>query len=266
MSGRRGSDARRLLSLDLWHTLLYLEPEAEEAYMRAQVDLAVSVLRAAHCSAGSTPVAPGELRRAFEAVYASAVVASQDGRSVTPSDQIAEAGRATGRAPDPERYVDGLCELVARTRFLPAPGAAEVLDELRSDGWATAVVSNTVGEPGKALRPVLSRMGFDTRVDAWVFSDEHPWTKPAPQIFREAIDRLGATPGRTVHVGDGWVDIEGARRASLRAGVLYTGLQRYGRWYRELFLPAGWSEPETQYRVQSWAEVPGTLESILGPL
>jgi HAD superfamily hydrolase (TIGR01509 family) len=260
-----GGKDRPLLSLDLWHTLLYLEPEAEEAYMRAQVDLAVSVLGSAPGVAGGPGTDPADLRRAFETVYASAVVSSQGGRSVTPAAQIAEAGQATGRAPDPERYVDGLCELVARTQFLPAPGAGEVLRELREAGWATAVVSNTVGEPGRALRPVLHRMGFDELVDAWVFSDEHPWTKPAPQIFHEAVDRLGARPDRTIHVGDGWVDIEGARRAQLRAGVLYTGLQRYGRRYRELFLPAGWSEPEAEYRVRSWPEIPGTLSSILGP-
>jgi FMN phosphatase YigB (HAD superfamily) len=263
MSSRAPNDGPRLLSLDLWHTLLYLDPEAEETYMRAQVDLAVSVLSEARLAVGSAPVAPDGLRSVFEAVYAGAVAASQEGRSVPPPDQIAEAGARTGRVPEPQEYVDRLCALVARTPFQPAPGAVAVLRGLRNDGWAVAVISNTVGEPGEAFRPVLRRMGFEPLVDVLVFSDEHPWTKPAPEIFGEALDQVGADPLRAVHVGDGWVDIEGARRARLRAGILYTGLQHYGQMYRRLFLPPGWSEPPTPYRFRSWPELPGLLRTIL---
>ncbi|HYA11278.1 MAG TPA: HAD-IA family hydrolase, partial [Thermoplasmata archaeon] len=224
---------------------------------------ATSVLLDAPLAAGAERLGREELRRAFEAVYAGAVVASQDGTSVSPAAQIERAGAQTGRVPDPDAYLAGLRALVGRTRFQPAPGAFDVVRRLRDDGWATAVVSNTVGEPGSTLRPVLRRMGLEPLVDAFVFSDEGPWTKPAPQIFREALDRLGIGPDRAVHVGDGWVDIEGARRAQLRAGVLYTGLQRYGRRYRELFLPAGWAEPATPYRFASWPELPALLDRIL---
>jgi len=252
----------RLLSLDLWHTLVYLEPEAEEAYMRAQVDLATTVLAAAPRAATTSADEGPDYRTVFEDVYARAVAASQHGRSVSPALQIEEAGARCGRVPDPQVYLDGLRDLVGRTRFRPAPGAFDVLRGLRQDGWTTAVVSNTVGEPGAALRPVLDQMGVNRLVDAFVFSDEGPWTKPAPEIFREALARLGVGPEQTVHVGDGWVDIEGARRAGLRAGVLYTGLQRYGARYRQLFLPEGWSEPTTAYRFASWPELPGLLGQI----
>jgi len=255
----------RLLSLDLWHTLVYLEPEAEEAYMRAQVDLASTVLAAAPRVAAGSPAKDPDLRSVFEEVYARAVAASQQGRSVSPALQIEQAGARCGRVPDPQAYLDGLRDLVGRTRFRPAPAALDVLAGLRRDGWTTAVISNTVGEPGAALRPVLERMGVDRLVDAFVFSDEGPWTKPAPEIFREALDRLGVGPDHTVHVGDGWVDIEGARRARLRAGILYTGLQRYGARYRELFLPTGWSEPVTPYRFASWPELPGLLAQLTSP-
>lgn len=253
----------RLLSLDLWHTLVYLEPEAEEAYMRAQVDLATSILAEAPFAGGGAPPELAGLRAAFEEVYAGAVAASQEGHSVGPAVQIQQAGARTGTLPDPTEYLDGLRELVSRTPFRLAPHALETVRRLREDGWATAVVSNTVGEPGEALRPVLGRLGVEPLVDAFVFSDEGEWTKPSPEIFREALERLGVPPGRTVHVGDGWVDIEGARRARLRAGVLYTGLQRYGQMYRRLFLPEGWSNPETPYRIQSWPELPGLLSGIL---
>jgi len=253
----------RLLCLDLWHTLVYLEPDAEEAYMRAQVDLAVSLLASSPPSGATAPVGSTALRALFEEVYSGAVAASQEGRSVGPVAQMEEAGRRAGRQVDPQRYVDGLRELVRRTPFRPAPDAVEVVERLRKEGWATAIISNTVGEPGQAFWPILQRMGLVPAVDAFVFSDEEPWTKPAPEIFREALRRVGASPERSVHVGDGWVDIEGARRAGLRAGILYTGLQHYGAKYRRLFLPEGWSQPETPYRFGSWPELPGVLRTIL---
>ena len=255
-------DGGRLLSLDLWHTLVYLEPGAEERYMRQQVDLATEVLATSKSTPGTASSAPSALRRTFEGVYAEAVASSQQGRSVTPAAQIAEAGRRTGRLPDAGGYVRRLTELVQATDFRRAPHAVEVLRELRGDGWRTALVSNTVGEPGASIRPILERMGLTDLLDGLVFSDEHPWTKPAPEIFRRAAERSGVPCDRAVHVGDGWVDIEGARRAGLRAGVLYTGLQQYGRRYRELFLPRDWSEPATPYRLRSWPELPELLASI----
>lgn len=262
MNGVPANDGRRLLSLDLWHTLVYLEPADEERYMREQVDLATAVLNEAPGVPGRKAAPPAAVRRSFQDVYAEAVVASQAGRTVTPSAQLLEAGRRVGRTPDPSAYLERLRALVARTPFRRAPRALSVLRQLRAEGWATAVVSNTVGEPGASLLPVLQRIGVVPLVDAFVFSDQLPWTKPSPEIFRAATERLGVARERTVHVGDGWVDIEGARRAGLRAGVLYTGLQHYGRRYRELFLPKGWAEPATPYRVGSWPELPGLLRSL----
>jgi len=253
----------RLLSLDLWHTLVYLEPETEERYMREQVDLAERTLSAAPTAPGRPPLDDAQLRAAFEKVYAEAVAASQQGRSVGPAKQMEEAGARTGRRANAQAYLRGLDELVAHTGFLPAPGAFDVVRKLRGEGWTTAVVSNTVGEPGASLRPVLDRLGLTPLVDRFIFSDEEPWTKPSPEIFREALRQTLIPPGRAVHVGDGWVDIEGARRAGLRAGILYTGLHRYGAKYRALFLPEGWSNPPTPYRFERWPELPAILERIL---
>jgi FMN phosphatase YigB (HAD superfamily) len=230
--------------------------------MREQIDLATRLLAGAPTLSAGAGADEAELRRVFEGVYAGAVAASQQGRSVPPAHQIEEAGRRTGRRPDPRMYLAGLADLVGRTPFREAPHALEVLERLRDEGWATAVVSNTVGEPGATLRPILRRTGFERLIDAFVFSDELPWTKPAPEIFREAPSRFGVPLASTVHVGDGWVDIEGARRAGLRAGVLYTGLQEYGSRYRALFLPPGWESPESQYRVASWLELPAVLATL----
>jgi len=98
------------------------------------------------------------------------------------------------------------------------------------------VISNTVGEPGEYLRPVLSGFGIDRYVESFVFSDEQPWTKPAPEIFRAALATIGTSPQDAVHVGDGWADIEGAHRAGYRGTILFQGLHDYGARYLNLFL------------------------------
>ena len=258
------ADEGAAVSLDLWHTLIYLEPDDEEAYMNAQMELAARALAAAPPSREGAVRDPGELRRLFEEEYSAAVRASQQGESITPERQFLRAAQRSGRAASASTYVEGLRQLVASTRFQLGPGAIDTVRALREAGFRTAVVSNTVGEPGNAFRPTLRALGFDPWVDTYVFSDEHPWTKPNPAIFREVLGRLDVTPLRTIHVGDGWSDVEGARRAGLRAGVLFTGLQRYGHRYHELFLPAGWTEPETEYRIQALDQLPALAAELIG--
>jgi len=258
------SDLPSAVTLDLWHTLVYLTPQDEEAYMDDQMELATEVIAGAPPIPGAPATGRPEIRSIFERVYAEAVAAAHDGRSVTPAQQLAIAAGRAGREARSEEYVRGLRSLVARQRFRPGPEAVRTVELLRERGWRTAVISNTIGEPGATLLPILRSIGFDSSVEEYVFSDELPWTKPSPEIFREALRRLGVRPERTVHVGDGWSDIEGARRAGLRAGVLFTGLQEYGARYQALFLPSGWASPPTEYRIDRIDELPRLAARLLG--
>jgi putative hydrolase of the HAD superfamily len=56
-----------------------------------------------------------------------------------------------------------------------------------------------------------------------VVLDSADWgvEKPDPRLFRLAVERSGAVPATTAHVGDLFhVDVAGARAAGLREGVL----------------------------------------------
>jgi FMN phosphatase YigB (HAD superfamily) len=251
------------VTLDLWHTLIYLEPDAEEAYMQTQVAIAQKVLAASPRRAGAPDVSFEELGRAFEKVYAEAVSEAGRGRTVTPAEQLLRAGLATGRLPPTGPYLDALGAEVSRLPFEQAPGVVEFLRSLHDEGYRLGVISNTIGEPGRFLRPILTRMGFDPYVQTYVFSDEHPWTKPAPEIFRATLSALGERPDRAVHVGDGWSDIEGARRAGYVAGILYTGLNHYGARYKALFLPSSWDRPETPHVAAGLDDVLGQVRTLL---
>lgn len=235
------------VTFDLWHTLVYLEPDAEQTYMTRQLEAATQVLSASPVVDGGPRHEAPALRAAFDTEYRNAVRASSEGRTVTPAAQLEAAARAMGREPRPEAYIRELEAIIGRLPFRRDPAAVDVLRTLRDERYRVAVISNTVGEPGRLLRPVLTRLGLDPYVAYYAFSDEHPWSKPSPELFRAVLERVGGVAGSTVHVGDGWADIEGARRAGLRAGVLYTGLQRYAEKYRDLFLPPGWDQPDADY-------------------
>jgi putative hydrolase of the HAD superfamily len=90
------------------------------------------------------------------------------------------------------------------------------LGRLRRAGLRLVVVSNANGR----LRALFDRIGLTPLLDDVIDSFEVGYEKPDPAIFRLALARAGAEPGRAVHVGDLYhVDVVGARAAGVR-GVL----------------------------------------------
>jgi len=253
------------VTLDLWHTLLYVRPEDEERYMSAQVRIAQQALARAPLAPGAHALPEEELARLFEREYAEAVKAASEGRTVTSKEQFLRAAQHAGCVPDLDRYMSELQAEVVALPFRRAPGALELLRDLRESRYRVAVISNTIGEPGAFLRPALTAMGFDPYVESYVFSDELPWSKPAPEIFRAALAGIHSVPREAVHVGDGWSDIEGARRAGYRAGVLFTGLQEYGEHYRQLFA-SSWGQPvRPDHEVSRLEEIVPLVHELLPP-
>jgi putative hydrolase of the HAD superfamily len=253
------------VTLDLWHTLIYLPPEDEEMYMAHQIALGQEVLRLSPRRPGAPRVSDDDLGRAFERAYDAAVAASSDGETITPADQILRAAKEVGRVVDPREYLRRLKVEVERTPFRVAPGALDLVRELRAMRYRVGVISNTIGEPGAFLRPILATLGFDRYVETFVFSDEEPWAKPSPEIFLRALDALGERPDDAIHVGDGWADLEGARRAGYRGTVLFTGLRVYGERYRRLFRPGAPGSPEASYQTDRLDEVGPIVRKLLPP-
>jgi putative hydrolase of the HAD superfamily len=97
------------------------------------------------------------------------------------------------------------------------PDVLETLDRLRADGKRLGLVSNITLLP-RLIREDLDRMSLGSRLDGTVFSSEVGVRKPDPRIFREALERLGASPAETVFVGDRlYDDISGAQAVGMRA-------------------------------------------------
>lgn len=129
---------------------------------------------------------------------------------------------AVGADLDPQAFTPAFVDALV---FEPLPGALRTLDALAARGLALGVVANW----DLSLRSHLVRLGLDARFTTVVLSPEVGAEKPDPWPFQVALDHLGVTPERAVHVGDDKADEIGAAAAGLR--FLPTPLARaFAEW------------------------------------
>jgi len=254
----------RAVLVDLWHTLVYLEPAEEERYMAAQLDTVAQVFDGWPPSPRGRHPPVRDSHRAAEQVRAEAVAAAAQGVSTPLAVQALHGARRLGRSARPLELVRALASLVERTPFHLTPGVLETLADLEEGRFRLGVISNTLGEPGEAWQQKLDRAGVGRYIEAWAFSDQLPWAKPAPEIFWHALGMLETPRDRALHVGDGWSDLVGARRAGLRAGVLFTGEQKYGESYGRLFAPPRPELRNAEFRIDRLALLPALAHKLLG--
>ncbi|MGA8113099.1 MAG: HAD-IA family hydrolase [Actinocatenispora sp.] len=98
-------------------------------------------------------------------------------------------------------------------RIEPCAGASALLRRLRAAGVPTAVAT---GKTHDRAVEALAATGLLDLVDAVVGSDEVAHGKPAPDIVRLALRRIGADPAETVMVGDSLLDLRAGRAARTR--------------------------------------------------
>jgi putative hydrolase of the HAD superfamily len=93
-------------------------------------------------------------------------------------------------------------------------GAAALLRLVRQHA-RIGIVSNNLRDEQQQKLEVC---GLDSLIDALVVSEEVGLSKPHPQMFSTALERLRCDPRHAAMVGDSWAaDILGARAAGIRA-------------------------------------------------
>jgi HAD superfamily hydrolase (TIGR01509 family) len=103
----------------------------------------------------------------------------------------------------------------------PFPRVRELFARLRADRHRIALASSAHGTELDTYKRIT---GIDGLVDADASKDDVSRSKPHPDIFEAALDRLGMDPAAVVVIGDSPYDAEAARRARLRTiGVLCGG-------------------------------------------
>ncbi len=74
---------------------------------------------------------------------------------------------------------------------------------------------------GETAREVLERAGLLAHFDPVVISEDVGIRKPRPEIFEAVLERLGATPGEVIHVGDSLsADVAGASALGMHTAWL----------------------------------------------
>lgn len=96
----------------------------------------------------------------------------------------------------------------------PLPGAVELVTELHAAGLPLAIVSNAVYHP--FLEWSLEQFGLRDAFALVTTSASAGLYKSRTEIYQQTLERLGAVPGRSVHVGDSlrW-DVATAKRAGM---------------------------------------------------
>ena len=179
-------------TLTPWHSVDFVEES--EALLQAAVDPPADAVEL--------------LRRAGDVVWGR----SRDHHtSATVGDLFLEAGLTHDEA-----------RLSAYREFwtphtLTDPDVAPLFEALRADGIKVGVLSNTVW-PRAWHEEFFERDGVLHLIDGDVYTSEIPWTKPAPEAFRAAMDAVEVDdPARCAFVGDRlFDDIWGAGNVGMR--------------------------------------------------
>jgi HAD superfamily hydrolase (TIGR01509 family) len=97
------------------------------------------------------------------------------------------------------------------------PRVPEALGRLRNLGLKLVVVSNSDGTVEQSLIDAGLRPYLSAVIDSAIAGHE----KPDPRIFKQALAAAGASPERTLHLGDLYhADVVGARGAGIHAVLL----------------------------------------------
>ena len=92
------------------------------------------------------------------------------------------------------------------------PGAMAVIGELRKRGIKIAVASSSRNTP-----LILERVGLEGFFDATADGNDISRSKPDPEVFQVAAERLGLPPEACLVVEDADAGIEAAKRGGMKA-------------------------------------------------
>ena len=138
-----------------------------------------------------------------------------------PKDEVERRGQEI------EKYRLDLFRRAYLHRVKPLPKVRELFERIKADGRRIALASSAKAEELANYKRIA---GIEDLLDAETSSDDAERSKPHPDIFQAALDRLGGIdPAEVIAVGDTPYDAEAAGKAGLRTVGLLSG---------------GWSEAE----------------------
>jgi HAD superfamily hydrolase (TIGR01549 family) len=133
---------------------------------------------------------------------------------------------------------------------LAEPETAETLTALKKMGLKLGIVSNTFVN-SSSLEKHLEQLGILDFFTVRVYSYEFDFRKPDIQIFRAAAERIGATLGNILFVGDRIdKDIKPAIKAGMQAVL------------KAAYTNAGKKTPKGAWKIDRLSELPALIQKI----
>ena len=118
------------------------------------------------------------------------------------------------RETEGERYFELIDEVE------PMEGARALISELGERGHVVVLASSA---KEKEVDHYLDLLDARDLADAWTTSADVEATKPAPDLVRSALDKVGGSPEDAVMVGDTPWDVKAAARAGVGTLAVLTG-------------------------------------------
>ncbi len=207
------------VTFDLWQTLLMDTQEQGRARMQVRLDGAVAAL-----AKSGRVFDPEHVREAYRACYRTCHAIRAEERDVAFGHQVEifighiEDGLL---AQLPKATVGEITDAYCDSFYVYPPrwheDAAEVLREVKADGYKIGLISNTGMTPGYAFRAFLEQADLARYFDIMAFSDEMLLAKPSVAMFDRTLRDMETAPEDTVHIGDHLKnDVLGAKAAGLR--------------------------------------------------
>jgi HAD superfamily hydrolase (TIGR01549 family) len=107
-----------------------------------------------------------------------------------------------------------------RHRARPFPGVRELFQRIRDDQKRIVLASSGKKDDTKYYIELLK---VEDLIDGCTTADDADRSKPAPDIFTAALDKVNTSPDEAITVGDTRFDVEAAAKAGLRTIALTCG-------------------------------------------
>ena len=239
----------RAVTFDFWDTIVAATAGSGDGIRRLQIDRFAQTLAAA-----GRPVPSEELEAAFDAnwVRFEERWVANSGQH-TPAESVELIAERIGVELAEDLRADligGFGHVGERMELRTGTGIEEALPALRAAGLRLGIVCDVGLTSAPILRARLDGLGLLGMFDAWAFSDETGWFKPAAEAFEPALGELGVEdPASAAHVGDNRrTDVAGALALGMLA-VRFTG-------FHDRSPDSG---PEADHVIDDHRKLPGLL-------
>jgi len=169
---------------------------------------------------------PERIEKAFGKAFKSAPPLTFSG--MTPAERkVSEKGwwfrvvrnvfTEVGMFSDFESYFNELFETFRTSAWELFPETKEVLSTIKKRGFSLGIISNF----DTRVYDVCTDLGIIDYFDNLVISSEAGFSKPSPEIFNTALNKIGVSATQSLHIGDSLeLDFHGARSVGINALLL----------------------------------------------